>query len=117
MTNLSYRDTTTTLTSVCRGVAVYIKDNLTTNATLIDLGIFFTESLWVELKLDDHNKVTLGCVYRSRQVYRRTTYMLCNIVTEVNNRCKSKVMIVGDFNFPEIDWDTETTPKSNTHSS
>jgi len=25
-------------------------------------------------------------------------------------------MIVGDFNFPVIDWDTETTPKSNTHS-
>jgi len=68
----------TNIDSVGRGVAVYIKDHLTTNATLIDLGIVFKESLWVELKLDDHNKVTLGCVYRSRSSLPENDLLLRN---------------------------------------
>ena len=42
---------------------------------------------------------------------------LRNILIKVNDIGTSRVMVVGDFNFPEINWETETTTKSANHCS
>ena len=42
---------------------------------------------------------------------------LCNTLIKVNDTGKSQVMVVGDFNFPEINWETDMTTKSANHCS
>ena len=61
------------------------------------------ESIWVTLKLDMNNTLQLGCLYRTDS--DENTEELCNPIREVMDRIFSHRLIMGDYNFPDIDWD------------
>ncbi len=62
------------------------------------------ENIWHTLKLKDSDKLLLGCIYRSPSTNNENTNSLSNLLQEVDETKPSHVLIIGDFNYPEIDW-------------
>jgi hypothetical protein len=86
----------------CRGggVAMYIKNKL--NPTInSDLGNdSFSESIWCSIGLGSDNTI-LGVCYRAPDSIESNDEKLYNLINKVQN---CKVIVMGDFNFPELDW-------------
>ena len=96
-----------------RGVCVYIKDGI--DFEVLDIGQSFPQSVWVRLKLGRDSSLDLGCVYRSRATPDALNTELHNIVKTVLGRVNPPTVIVGDFNYPEIDWETNRCSTAVTH--
>eukprot|EP00061_Rhincodon_typus_P010747 g35270.t1 len=63
-----------------------------------------SEALWMELRIRKGEITMLGVFYRPPNSPRDTEEQICNQILE---RCeKSRVVVVGDFNFPLIDGDS-----------
>ncbi len=62
------------------------------------------ENIWCTLKLKDNDILLLGCIYRSPSTNNDNTQRLCNLLQEVDEINLSHLLIVGDFNFPEVDY-------------
>jgi hypothetical protein len=82
------------------GVAIYVKDEINVTER-DDLSVqLFPESVWCELEFKGE-KTLLGVCYRppdSLTVNNEAMYSLINKVGREN------VVIMGDFNFPELSW-------------
>lgn len=96
-----------------RGVAIYTAEWL--SATITDFGIPFSDSIWVKVKLKGNDMLLLGCIYRSPNSIRDNTEKL-NILLKraITTKC-SHFIVLGDFNYPEINWDTFTCNKDLSH--
>ena len=93
-----------------RGIAVYTADRLASRANQIEMVTDFKESIWIQLNVSENTKLTLGCVYRSPSSSIENDGKLHQLLANVNsNRDSSQVIIIGDLNHPEIDWETMTT--------
>ena len=90
-----------------RGVAIYIKDILPSKKVVFNTK--YTDHIWIEVKLRRNDKLLCGCVYRSpsQQVTKETTSRVCDIIQEAYSKNKERLLICGDFNYPDIDWESE----------
>ena len=101
LVNSAYKDPNT------RGVAIYIKQSL--NATLIanDVTEKFKDSLWLQVPGPRNENLLVGCIYRSGsptkaiQLDNYLHSMLIHMSTGLNYK---NVVIIGDFNHPQIIW-------------
>lgn len=71
------------------------------------------EIIWVEVSLRNKQKLVLGCFYRTpsgkpQQQLDGLETSLNAIQQKTKNNNKSTIILGGDFNFGEIDWETET---------
>jgi exonuclease III len=98
-----------------RGIAVYIRNHIT--ASQIMLKTIAKENIWCELKLKDNDTLLLGCIYRSPTKNNENTDNLCKLLIEAQEKKPSHVLIVGDFNYPEIDWENVHTNEPENHRS
>ena len=86
-----------------RGVSIYIKNSIPSEELQIEPN--FCVSMWVKLSLKN-TTVLIGGVYRSPNSTPENTTLLNEIITNAVN-CKASItVIMGDFNFKEIHWDT-----------
>jgi len=88
-----------------RGIVIYIKSYLICD--VITLNDLFSEYLFIKINCDNaHNNLIIGCVYRSPGSSVTNDEYLCELLTNIfsvhNN---SSVIVMGDFNYPSIDWD------------
>ena len=69
----------------------------------------FKESIWCTFETDNKEKVLIGNIYHSPNSDIENTMLLLNILQDDNNKFKhfDKVIITGDFNFPNIKWNDE----------
>ena len=92
-----------------RGIAIYIKEDL--EAEEIKMHTKYEDQLWVEVKLRNNDSLLCGCIYRSPTKYKlstkETTTKVCDIISEAVQLNKSRLLICGEFNYPEIDWECE----------
>ena len=97
-----------------RGVCLYVKSNL--NAyRLGDLKMRdFQESLWYSVSLPNSDYITLGIVYRSPNSDTENNRRLLCLLRDAAGLCFSNLLIVGDFNFPNVNWHSWSTPPSDT---
>ena len=96
-----------------RGVLVYILSVI--DASEIYFNTIFKESVFVKLKLNNGNYVTIGNIYRSPNCKKEEDETLCHLIEEVVEVTNHDLLIVGDFNFPDINWDifhTDSTGSS-----
>ena len=100
-----------------RGVAIYIADHLVARVNLINIGAEYKECVWLELKTGVNSNILLGCIYRSSSSPTENDCKLQGILTSAASRRKTDILIMGDFNLPDIDWMTNTTERSTCHSS
>ena len=95
-----------------RGIILYIKKHL--NATPIYFkNSSFNESVWVSINLQTNESILIGCIYRSPNSNDLNNSQLLELINEVSNSKFSKIIIMGDFNFPNIDWKSEKCENMN----
>ena len=94
-----------------RGVMIYAKDkfNISPNQYLNSL---YHDASWCDWTVDDKT-IILGCIYRSPSDVQacETIMHLLNEVSEISEN----VLIAGDFNHRDINWEDVTTIHSEAH--
>ena len=96
---------------VTRNVEVYIVKHLALRADEIKTDTVCKKGIWIQLNLSESTKVMLVCTYRSPTSSPANDDNLHKLLDESNSRDPSQVILMGDFNQPEIDWNTKTTEK------
>jgi Reverse transcriptase (RNA-dependent DNA polymerase)/Endonuclease-reverse transcriptase len=89
------------------GVILYVKINLEASLSEIMKDDKFEESLWCNIKLKDSNML-VGVCYRSPSSDQNNDIQLLELLDKAIIRSKhDHVLIMGDFNFPEIDYNID----------
>lgn len=96
-----------------RGVVIYIKNSF--HSQEITFETLYEESVWCSVKLNNNDTLLVGCVYRSPNSSETNNVNLFKLLREVSENRYSHKLIMGDFNFPEIDWLDQSTSVSETH--
>ena len=87
-----------------RGVVLYVRKELKPSLCEELNKHEFSESVFVECYLQDNEKVLLGIIYRSPNSAPENNTMLNTLLSKINDRNPSHLMIMGDFNYPQVDW-------------
>lgn len=86
-----------------RGAALYVNKKLKSEE--IKFNVKFEESVWTQIKLNNKDMLLLGCIYKSPNSSPENLDELDKLLTTVSKEKKfSHIMVMGDFNFPKIDW-------------
>ena len=92
-----------------RGVGLYIRREL--KAEEVKINTKFQESVWVTVKLNNKDKIIIGCIYKSPNSSQENLDalkdLICNIAQPIKEH--SHVLIMGDFNYNKIDWNQWTS--------
>ena len=84
---------------------LYIHKSLTAFKVDILSDSDFSESVWCEISLRGTDKLLVGCIYRSPSSSKDNNKKLNDLVSKTRFYLKySHYLIMGDFNYPEIDW-------------
>ena len=69
----------------------------------------FRDHVWVEILLTGNRSLVCGCIYRSptnnKVTTLKTTKQVCNLINKATERKDASLLICGDFNYREIDWE------------
>ncbi len=69
------------------------------------------ESIWIKIKLGNNEMIKFGCIYRSPNSTGDVNSALTNNMRMLENSpSKEDVIIVGDFNYPEVNEETSPFP-------
>ena len=82
------------------GVALYVHDSLVSNVN-DELNSFKSESLFCNIKLENELVLCIGVCYKSPSIEATELEQLFSVIKAASTR---QVLIMGDFNFPLIDW-------------
>ncbi|XP_069142291.1 uncharacterized protein [Argopecten irradians] len=98
------RNYTTNISTVShRGVVIYTRDTL--NAEKTDQHIPFQEYTTISVKLNEKDELLICCVYRSPNSPEDNNKHLNELIDSLGNtKCYSHILLLGDFNYKEIDW-------------
>ena len=100
-----------------QGIGVCIYTHKTLNAKpFVSLGTNFQESIWVEINLNKKDTFLIGCVYKSPGSSGTNNEQLNELISEVMRYKHSYLLLLGDFNYPNIDWQNWYTLSENTNS-
>lgn len=84
-----------------RGMILYIHKSL--QATEVKMDTEFQENLFVKVKLNGKDELLIGIIYRSESGTEQNNSKLCEIITESVGLGFSHYLVMGDFNYPNID--------------
>jgi hypothetical protein len=100
-------DKTSNITGRGGGALLYFHESLTVVPCKEFDSIPFETSLWCTVKLSDGDNLLVGLVYRSPNSTKLNNDSLLEIMQTVSRvRNISHVLIFGDFNYSDIDWET-----------
>ncbi|CAG2257804.1 unnamed protein product [Mytilus edulis] len=91
-----------------RGVNLYIHESI--EATQVDFETDYEESVWVHIRLVSGDKLLIGCIYRSPNGQDNNDESLRKLFKDVVSRDYSHILLMGDFNYDKINWETWSTP-------
>ena len=94
-----------------RGIIVYIHKSLV--GVQVEIPINFSEFVLVNINNKNGCCLTIAAIYRSPSSNRSNDTALFNLIKFLSKTTKNKLLLVGDFNFCNIDWDICTS--SNSH--
>ena len=97
-----------------RGFAIYVKDTLSSTINLDLTDHLFSESVWVNIHINDKDNFLIGGEYRSPQSSIENNDLLLDLLQKTKDTTYTNILIMGDFNLPEINWDLWTTTRSET---
>ena len=100
-----------------RGACIYTKKWL--KAVTVDdiIDIEFKESVWCEIGLKDDDNLLIGCIYRSPNSSQKNNDHLLELIRAACNKRNSHLLIMGDFNYSEVDWVSYTSSANEHHGS
>ena len=97
-----------------RGVCLFIRDHIEYDQ-VFEYDKFFKTSIFINLKKYQYN-FTLGVLYRSPNTSKNEDNLMLEMINIIANKHMSlnnKLLLMGDFNFPGIDWSLENTKHQN----
>ena len=86
----------------CGGVILYVKEEIV-SYEYYELSLIKSESIWVKIKVDKNTELLVGTCYKSPV---SDSLELKELYDAIAQGAKKQVLIMGDFNFPHINWDT-----------
>ena len=86
----------------CGGVILYVKEDIVSYECR-ELNASKNESIWIKLKTDNTSELTIGVCYRSQVA---DDLELKSLYENIEKASEKQVLIMGDFNFPNINWET-----------
>ena len=87
-----------------RGVAIYTKSKLNAIECLELHNSAFEESTWISVTDTDDKSTLIGCIYKSPNSSKENEEELYRLIRNDYLSKFDKVCLVGDFNYPNIDW-------------
>ena len=97
-----------------RGVLISVKESLRAQEIHFKGQDRVKDTVWVEISLQDGDRLLIGCVYRSPNNTKDENDMLYGLIKNAIG-VRPLVLLAGDFNHPEIDWEKETSPTGENH--
>ncbi|WAR05168.1 hypothetical protein MAR_020537, partial [Mya arenaria] len=94
-----------------RGVLIYAKSELNISPN-VNLNLMYHDASWIDWIVEDET-VVIGCIYRSPSETDN-----CDIIIELLReaaRISENLLVTGDFNMKDIEWETYTTIHSESH--
>ena len=98
-----------------RGTVLYIKEHLI--SVNLQLNAVDDSSIWGEIPLKNKDKLIVGVVYRSPNSSDEDNGHIMDMIGEVSAMNSSHLLILGDFNLPEIDWSNQSAEGPLSHPS
>ncbi len=92
---------------------MYIKEDLMGSCKEIACEVG-AESVWVKILNIDNTITKFGCLYRSPNSTDTTNTRLCQFMKSLDSE-ENDLVIVGDFNHPEVDWPNTACNKDEDH--
>ena len=84
----------------------------------IKLSSPYRNHVWVEINLLNDDNLLCGCIYRSptkgKHLTIETTTNVCKVIEEAVLRDNTHMIICGDFNYPNIDCESDFVREGNT---
>ena len=97
--------------STGRGLALYVNPELKAYEVIPE--VTYKEMLSVVVHLSNNLSMLVSCTYRSPSSTRENNLSLVEAIKEIDKTQTPLEIIVGDFNYPRLDWntvmDTETS--------
>ena len=90
------------------GAMLYVKDSLNPSECLELNDNKFQEAVWCSFQTDLNQKVLIGCVYKSPSSTQDNIENLLTLLKDNEISKFNKICIVGDFNYPNADWNGGT---------
>lgn len=96
-----------------RGLILYVHQSL--NAEEVKLETEFEENLFIKIKVNNSDSLLVGLIYRSPSENTEEKHTkLRELLTEAASKKYTHHLIMGDFNYPNINWELSTTKGGNT---
>ena len=87
-----------------RGVILYIDNKLQSTPCVELNSTDFESCVWNIITLNKKDKLLVGCIYKSTSSTEYNTNLLIEMLKKAVEKHRiSRLLIFGDFNFPEID--------------
>ena len=93
-----------------RGVVLYVRNTLQSYEIKLDPPCDST--VWCAIQLRDMDKLLVGVVYRSPGSTESQNKCITSAISEIVSRNPSHLLVMGDFNYPGIDWNNELSERS-----
>jgi len=96
-----------------RGIITYVKDSIISSEVSFPDTNEIKEMVWVEIKMCREEKLLVGNIYRSPNSTAENNNHINTLLTTLPQLTTEKnIIITGDFNYPKINWQTESTRES-----
>ena len=66
--------------------------------------IDFDESVWADVVLNGNAKLIVGCIQKLKYSDEGNYEKLYSLINKVNECGATHILVVGDFNYPELNW-------------
>ena len=73
----------------------------------------YEETIFVELKINQRDRLLIGCFYRSDSGTEANNSNLRNMINEACSMSYTHLLFMGDFNYPDINWANWTSKSDN----
>ena len=85
-------------------MGIYVHEDISATEVTFP-GTQFQEQVWIGIKLQGNDILYAGCIYRSPSSDpHKSINELCELLRTVSSTKPSHLLLVGDFNLPQIDW-------------
>ncbi len=97
-----------------RGITIYVMDQI--KVIEVEFLSDFEEQLWIRVTLRGNDSLLIGCIYRSPSKDTTVeTNKLCDLLPQVIDTDPIHLLIVGDFNYNQINWTDWNSSGSDNH--
>ena len=98
-----------------RGVVIYVREDIKSDYCYTLNNDNFKESVWCEVRMNSKDKLLIGGIYKSPNCDAENHVKLNQLITQAIEMKYNSTVVIGDFNFREINWETWTVNRNETH--